>query len=70
MTQIVFLMVFQKVQSDMSMPLAMPLMEQMGFPASLLLMVLISLVLVNFDLNLDLDYQSIIQSTFYYCFDY
>jgi hypothetical protein len=68
MTQIVFLMVFQKVQSDMPMPLAMPLMEQMGFPASLLLMVLISLVLVNFDLNLDLDYQSIIQSTFYYCF--
>ena len=56
MTQIVFLIVFQKVQSDMSMPLAMPLMEQMGFPASLLLMVLISLVLVNFDLNLDLDY--------------
>ena len=68
MTQIVFLMVFQKVQSDMPMPLAMSLMEQMGFPASLLLMVLISLVLVNFDLNLDLDYQSIIQSTFYYCF--
>ena len=56
MTQIVFLMVFQKVQSDMPMPLAMSLMEQMGFPASLLLMVLISLVLVNFDLNLDLDY--------------
>ena len=68
MTQIVFLMVFQKVQSDMPMPLAMSLMEQMGFPASLLLMVLISLVLVNFDLNPDLDYQSIIQSTFYYCF--
>ena len=68
MTQIVFLMVFQKVQSDMPMPLAMSLMEQMGFPASLLLMVLISLVLVNFDLNPDLDYQSIIQSTFYNCF--
>ena len=32
MTQIVFLMVFQKVQSDMPMPLAMPLTEQMGFP--------------------------------------
>ena len=68
MTQIVFLIVFQKVQSDMPMPMAMPLMEQMGFPASLLLMVLISLVLVNFDLNPDLDYQSFIQSTFYYCF--
>ena len=37
-------------------PLAMPLMEQMGFPASLLLVVLISLVLVNFEINPDLDF--------------
>ena len=64
------LMVFQMVQSDMPRPLAMPLMEQLGFPATLLWMVLISLGLVNFDPNLDLDYQSIIKSTFYYCFAY
>jgi hypothetical protein len=50
------LMVIQMVQSYMPRPLAMPLMEQIGFPASLLLMVLISLVLVNFDLNPVLDY--------------